>query len=398
MIRPLLLALGVLGLGFTDGLRGQGFAPALKPASLGYQATNVDQSHSLYAVYDRAEDSWRTDPHASKYRDALTGKTDITARGILRSFDELRAVLMASATFADSSGINGPRLRRSLLDEMDDFSSRLNPESKPQLVVSTRFLPTTRAMAGTRADPEAVYSSMIFFEGAPTQVVLREQTYKDGPIPGVSVADVKKHYATPEQAVEFREVALLIEEIFAEARKDPFERVTRKLSLIDEGWKNYLERGFSQFPWESALNGYVTPLFDEIAWYDPPRWQLIALHPEGGVLLDIRDRSSASVEPALIVHGLGMIRYFGDDRSWFLGVSATASFADEDFGLGFGPSLHFGNAFLGKNVPHLTVSALWHDFDEGSDGPIVAFSVDFWRFFSREGPEGLFRGVLSGTP
>jgi hypothetical protein len=98
-----------------------------------------------------------------------------------------------------------------------------------------------------------------------------------------------------------------------------------------------------------------------------------------------------------MLHTLGYIHYFGDERSWFLGASATLSFSDVDHGLGIGPTLHFGSARTHSYIPHVSIGLLWHDFENGPDGPVLGVSIDLMRLFDHDGPMAEYKAALSGA-
>jgi hypothetical protein len=358
------------------------------PTELGYQPVQVQTEDAHYNVFEVAERSWEQSDIAKAYGPKSDYGKDVSPQGIAGDVQRLIRQLARSTTLVGPAGAieNGTLLRKSLLAELHLLLDATRSTSNAMDLVSQRFRPVRRLQG-------KVVSGMIFFEGSKTQVVLRQQTMTSGP-GGISVPGEAIHYATIGQAIDVRTVCALVEHVFAEVRKAPFERVTARLSTIDRAWQNYLERGFSQYPWESAVNSTITPwIFGEYSWYDPPTSQLVVLHPEVGTLLDVRGTSGEGADPALLVHGLGYIRYFGDEREWFLGLSGTASFGDDEAGIGYGPSLHFGHVKLSSKIPHISLSVLWQDYDKGDKGPILAISVDLWRMVSK-GPGEAFRSVL----
>jgi len=140
----------------------------------------------------------------------------------------------------------------------------------------------------------------------------------------------------------------------------------------------------------------VTPkVFGAFTWESAPDDQLVFLHPELGFEIDVRSASDASVQASLMVHVLGYIHYPTDTRNWFIGASATATFSDQDFGLGVGPTLHLGWSETYAALPHISVGAYWHDFDSGSDGPTIGLSLDFWRLLNKDNGQGAFESALA---
>jgi len=82
------------------------------------------------------------------------------------------------------------------------------------------------------------------------------------------------------------------------------------------------------------------------------------------------------------VHLVGYVKYFdfSGDRDLFLGVSTSLSLPEEDdLGLGYGGTLHFGAAALGSTLSYLSAGVF---YQEGTDDLAVAVSVDAWKFLS----------------
>lgn len=351
----------------------------------------------LETGFERFGDAFNGDP-AQGWKRANTARAwgeldDLAAEPTLgevrAAVAEVRERLAGSPTFADG---NGPRLRAHLLLEIDGvlthMPARGAADDAPldweaaRAFVSGRFERETVALL--TADESFVTDSM-FFPGEPTQVVLRLDRK-----PALGASTPVAYYATLEQAVEFRAATARMLAIFGALVQPQLERTAQHLGEIDAGWTNYLEHGFSQYPWESWANGWLT----DFAWSRPPRSQWVLLHPELGLVFDTRSSRSAEMEPALLVHGLGYVLYFGDERDWFAGLSATASITgDASYGWGFGPTLHFGHTRLASRVPHVSVSLLWQDFETGGDGPIVAATLDLWRLVDR-GNELLYQSRL----
>ena len=250
-------------------------------------------------------------------------------------------------------------------------------------VVDERFQP---AHWSHRDDEGTLVTDTLFFPGEPSQVILR----LDRAAGGLGGSTPFAYFATLDQAVEFRAVCARVTALFSVVVGAQLERTALRLREIDAGWTNYLEHGFSQYPWESWANGWLT----DFAWTRPPRDQWVLLHPELGFVFDTRSSRSAQMEAALLVHGVGYVRYFGDTRDWFAGLSATASITgDSAYGLGFGPTLHFGHARIASRVPHVSVSVLWQDFEVGGRDPVLAATLDLWRLVDR-GSEALYEARL----
>jgi hypothetical protein len=352
-------------------------------------------SDAFSAVVSQA---WRNAPAASSYSLSDTLPAAWTLGELLGQIVDLRSRLHSSRAFDVH---NGPLLRAHLTTELERLLALLSdPAGDSDLarlidwpdvagIVDERFQPASHTFADR--DPPLITDSL-FFAGRTTQVILRLD--EKSPPPGGAVP--LEYYATLEQAVEFRAVCARVTAIFSVVVQAELERTALRLGQIDAGWTNYLEHGFSQYPWESWANGWLT----DFAWSRPPRSQWVLLHPELGLVFDTRSTRSAEMEAALLVHGLGYVRYFGDERDWFAGLSATASITDDaSYGWGFGPTLHFGHTRLSSRVPHVSVSVLWHDFEDGGNEPVLAATLDLWRLVDR-GNELLYSSRLAprGAP
>ncbi|HVS09365.1 MAG TPA: hypothetical protein VMS76_05770 [Planctomycetota bacterium] len=138
-------------------------------------------------------------------------------------------------------------------------------------------------------------------------------------------------------------------------------------------WENYLDRGFSQFPWEALFNSLVL----DFPPYDPPDHQWILLHPALGVEADVSSFDELRANEALSLEVIGFLKYRGADYEDFYGGSLALTVRD-DVGPGVGALLH-----LKRN---LNLGVSWHDFDDDDDyfddTPSVFFSVDLFRFVS----------------
>lgn len=114
------------------------------------------------------------------------------------------------------------------------------------------------------------------------------------------------------------------------------------------------------------------------------------------MVVDARSTKGASLKPGLLIHGLGWINYVGKQNDWFWGVSATGSITTTaDRGLGGGGTLHFGHTAIHSQVPHISLSVLWHDTRKGKSAPFIGLSLDLWRLFDKASNEPRFREVLT---
>ncbi len=159
---------------------------------------------------------------------------------------------------------------------------------------------------------------------------------------------------------------------------------TRAFDLIkqaDRRWKNYLENGYSQYPWESLVNGKLW----KFSAFDPPDRQLIFLHPTVGVEMSTVSLKKLVADEVINVELLGYVAYYGDDHENFLGGSIAASLRDR-VKPGIGVVFHWNRS--------VSVGVSWHDLDDDgnpfNDNPFVYLSFDLFRYVQSEGPR--FKG------
>jgi hypothetical protein len=135
-------------------------------------------------------------------------------------------------------------------------------------------------------------------------------------------------------------------------------QAAEKVDVAFQQWNSYLNRGYSQYPWESLVNGELwSP-----TWENPPDRQLVLLHPELGLGFSTKKDSEAEIDLTLLVHTAGYIHYFGEG-DYFVGLSGSLLF-NGDHGFGFGPTFHTGMPGLIEPFPHVSFGMSWHDVDD----------------------------------
>ncbi len=142
-------------------------------------------------------------------------------------------------------------------------------------------------------------------------------------------------------------------------------------------WDNYLANGYSQYPWEALLNGWVMNFHA----FNPPDKQVILAHPSLAVEASTLSFDEMTAKEVLNVELLGFLWYFGQNNEHYTGLSLSAVLRD-DLRPGFGPVLHWRR--------NISLGLAWHDVD-GNDkfdeDPYVFMSVDAFRFMQSEGPK-----------
>jgi len=220
-----------------------------------------------------------------------------------------------------------------------------------QRALSDRFGPSSR-----RGE------AMIFFEGVEGEIVL---------------ATGDKKHLTPEQAADIRYRAEALNRFLIDLKKVDRIQSDQEVEASLRQWHNYLNRGYSQYPWESFVNRELwSP-----TWANPPVQQLVVGHPELGLGFSTKKASAAEIDVTLLIHAVGYIHYFGEG-DYFAGLSGSLFF-NGDHGFGFGPTFHTGCPGLIERFPHLSFGMSWHDVDDDGhffdDSPFLNVSVDLLR-------------------
>lgn len=377
----------------------QGTVPGAEWSVLAPETVEAQTAFERFGdAYSGAADAnWKSASLARAWGELEDLPATPTLSEVSAAIEATRARVAGSPVFDE---LNGPRIRRHLLLEIDGVLNAMALTTPAPLDSDPLDWEAARTFVSGRFERESVtltiddgtfVTDSMFFAGEPSQVVLRLDRKS-----ALGASTPFAYYATLEQAIEFRAAAARMLAIFGTLVQPQLERTAQRLGEIDAGWTNYLEHGFSQYPWESWANGWLT----DFSWSRPPRSQWVLLHPELGLVFDTRSTRSAEMETALLVHGVGYLYYGGDEREWFAGLSATASITgDASYGWGFGPTLHFGHTRLSSRVPHVSVSLLWHDFEDGGNEPVLAATLDLWRLVD-QGSELLYRSRLAppGAP
>jgi hypothetical protein len=148
---------------------------------------------------------------------------------------------------------------------------------------------------------------------------------------------------------------------------------TAALQAAARQWDAYGEKGYSQFPWELAING---ARFDPTA-IAPPRTQLVVLHPALALELAapaLDDLEHLERVDALTLEPFGVVRYTASRRMYY-GVSALVSLPS-DRRVGAGLLAHVGT--YGQ-----VGAVLWRARDaEGRRGRSVVVSADLYQFLT----------------
>lgn len=133
--------------------------------------------------------------------------------------------------------------------------------------------------------------------------------------------------------------ALAVNRLLTAYGSPALRSLVQELQLASSRWDNYMDLGYSQFPWELWLNGRRFDATRE----NPPRSQLILLHPAAGIEL-VAPRLNALDElcrsNSFTVEPFGYV-WYNDARSFYLGLSAAVSLTS-DMPAGVGGIAHLG--------------------------------------------------------
>lgn len=168
--------------------------------------------------------------------------------------------------------------------------------------------------------------------------------------------------------------------------KEPMRKRTLKaIEAAKARWATFIDKGYSQYPWEMYLNGR---LIDTTDIEHPPSHQWIFLHPSLGVELSGQKFSSLTAKEALTVQTVGHLWYGWKKKEepaaglrW-IGLSGVVSLRS-DVGTGVGVMAHWGKL--------VNIGVVWHDFNRDgkifNDRAAINLGIDLYRFAKREIPE-----------
>ena len=204
-----------------------------------------------------------------------------------------------------------------------------------------------------------------YFKGTPNQLMLYEWAQGDEKIRLLLASSQVRQWRLLENALTnlVTEQVALISKANIQVLKNAVVR-----------WENFLEKGYSQMPWESLVNGWLVepPGFPEPG---PPGHQWIILHPTLGLEFSVNKLDETRVKEAMHVEVLGHIWYRGRQLEDYWGASATVSLR-EDLDPGLGVMIHIKRFW--------NIGIAWHDSD---DDPYLLFSVDLFRFAKQNAPK-----------
>lgn len=203
--------------------------------------------------------------------------------------------------------------------------------------------------------------TLAFFSGTPGQIVTYRQTDDDRIELLVSRSTM----------LDLRLRAEAVRAVLQDFVEPVQARAHETVRAADRGWTNYLEHGYSQYPWEALVNGWLV----DYDVFHPPRAQFILLHPSLGLEVPTASFDELRANEALELEVLGYVRYRGAEREHYLGGSFVLGLSDQEKpALGF--VVHWDASF--------SLGIQWRDEDDDNhwldDDPFLFLSVDLFRY------------------
>jgi hypothetical protein len=223
-------------------------------------------------------------------------------------------------------------------------------------------------------------TELVFFdrEGQPEQ---RVTAYKNL---STDTEDRYELLLTDDEMVDLRMRCDALTHFLTERIRDVRKANVAELELAVARWENYLDHGYSMYPWESWLNGKWL----DIPSLGPPDDQFIVMHPGLGVELWTRGFDDLDAKETLNLEVFGYLHYHGERYENYYGGSLALTLR-EDLGPGLGALFHFSESW--------NLGVTWHDVDDDGryfdDSPFVFFSLDLYRFVEK--PASLFTDAFA---
>jgi len=218
----------------------------------------------------------------------------------------------------------------------------------------------------------------VAFNGIDGMLVLCMEGYES-----LVPCDSPEHPAlTEEQAKEIRYRANTANEILVLIRADADERISGAIADSHRKWRNFIDRGFVMYPWESRLNSRL------LNWdiRSPPTRQYIFMHPSLGIQMPFegfRDAADLRVKESLMIEVAGHLWYRGEYLHNYYGLSATVILR-EDIPPGIGGLVRAGRGMAAGVNWHLSPN----DGSTFQNSPYLSISVDLLSLLSSN------RGVI----
>jgi hypothetical protein len=150
---------------------------------------------------------------------------------------------------------------------------------------------------------------------------------------GIDVRSMLSRPGTRAAAESLVRASALAERAFTPDQAQAIQEAQQRAEARDERWRSYFSDTRSQYPWELLFNSmiYESTVRSEQGISGPPRWQLIALHPDIGMQYVRSADAGDRFKPALLLEIVGFNRWsWGVDNTpqnaW--GASVVRTYAD----------------------------------------------------------------------
>lgn len=354
------------------------------PVYAGFQPKELD-SAQVPAVYDQNADDFRANPRYGEWNRALLAarSEDVSAQSYVEALLASLTTLEQSEAFTNDVGRAALDTLRRRVQTIETAVNAL-PNDHAQSRVPLRHA------VGVLGFPRESWTEQEVEVPTPgntppssnwkVTVALRGDGSPGLPLFAKLVVDQAGNerwatYLADEQYIRIR--CFLDAAYRVRDGATPIATLVAELERNDLAWDNYLQRGYPQFPWENLANDHWV----SSAWNRPPSHQWILVHPTPGLLLDLGAAKRSELDAALLVHAVGHV-WYDDAREWYFGASATVALTSErNRGLGYGVTLHVGNASDDSVLPPIDVGAVFHEGPR-DDGWLVTVGVDVARLLA----------------
>lgn len=147
-------------------------------------------------------------------------------------------------------------------------------------------------------------------------------------------------------------------------------RTVEKLKALSKRWDSFIGDGYSQFPWELALNSALRSPMD----YEPPAVQFILLHPSLSAEARGSSLTRLTSSSALAIEALGAL-FYNTDHTRYAGASLVTTAA-----AGLNAS---AGVYLHLWFPQMTAGYVWRKNAVGDITGAAVLSLDLYKFVSK---------------
>lgn len=263
-----------------------------------------------------------------------------------------------------------PAVARALASDARAMASIGGVTPTDAALMASRFVELADAFGALAVAPETAQPSVL----AGTVKAADFQLNQVGPDYPVFAGTPQQITVTPAMGVNAQQALcwpviaadIMLTEIGAPWRA----RTVEKLKALAKRWDTFIGDGYSQFPWELALNGVMRSPMD----YEPPQVQFVLLHPSLSAEVRGSSLNQLTSSNALSIEALGAL-FYNNDHSRYAGASlVTTSVA----GLNASAGVYFHLWF-----PQMTAGYVWRKNSAGTVTGATVVSLDLYKFVSK---------------